>query len=184
VVLMALVVDRVGTLARMLQLCTRKGWNVESCTVSLTEEADVKRITLFLECEEDPDRMAREFLALTDVLEARALTAGQHVDRELLLVKVRVGPDGGLPPALQAIGARIVWRRGDLAVAEATGSHEVLNPIVVEPPPGVIEAAVTGRTCLEAGPDHISLPPEVEAERATGAGGPHPAPSPTGGVMR
>lgn len=163
-VLMALVLDRPGTLARMTQLCGRRGWNVESCTVSLTEEPDVKRITLFLDCREDPDRLARPFLALTDILEARALPDGAHVDRELLLAKVRVGPDGGLPPALMAIGARIVWRSGEVAVAEATGSHEVIDPIVASPPPGVIEAAVTGRTCLEAGPDHIQLPPhELEA---------------------
>jgi acetolactate synthase-1/3 small subunit len=184
VVLMALVVDRVGTLARMLQLCTRKGWNVESCTVSVTEESDVKRITLFLDCQEDPDRMAREFLALTDILEARALRAGEHVDRELLLAKVRVGADGALPAALVAVGARIVWREGDLVIAEATGSHEVLNPIVVEPPAGVVEAAVTGRTCLEAGPDHIALPPELEAERVHGASAWPQAPTPTGGAWR
>jgi acetolactate synthase-1/3 small subunit len=156
---MALVVDRPGTLARMTQLCGRRGWNVESCTVSLTDEPDVKRITLFLDCQEDPDRLARPFLALTDILEARALEDGAHVDRELILAKVRLGPDGGLPAALMAIGARIVWRRGDLAVAEANGGHEVVDPIVAALPPGVIEAVVTGRTCLEAGPDHIALPP-------------------------
>ena len=158
-VLMALVLDRPGTLARMTQLCGRRGWNVESCTVSLTDEPDVKRITLFLDCREDPERLSRPFLALTDILEARALGDGDHVDRELLLAKVRVGRDGALPPALMAIGARVVWRSGDVAVAEATGSHEVIDPIVASLPPGVIEAAVTGRTCLEAGPDHIQLPP-------------------------
>jgi acetolactate synthase I/III small subunit len=162
-VLMALVLDRPGTLARMTQLCGRRGWNVESCTVSLTDQPDVKRITLFLDCQEEPDRLARPFLALTDILEARALADSAHVDRELLLAKVWVGPDGGLPPALTAIGARIVWRRDDLALAEATGSHEVIDPIVASLPPGVIEAVVTGRTCLEAGRDHIALPPhEVE----------------------
>lgn len=158
-VLMALVVDRPGTLARMTQLCGRRGWNVESCTVSLTDEPDVKRITLFLDCQEDPDRLARPFLALTEILEARALEDNAHVDRELLLAKVRIGPDGGLPAALTAIGARIVWRQGEVAVAEATGSHDVIDPIVASLPPGVIEAAVTGRTCLEAGPGHIALPP-------------------------
>jgi|GEM_PF-6892646 len=159
-VVTTLVVDRVGTLARMTQLCTRRGWNVESCTVSLTDEPDVKRITLFLDCQEDPDHLAHQFLALTDILEARALADGRHVDRELLLAKVRIGPDGGLPSALGAIGARIVWRQGEIAVAEATGSHEILDPIVADLPPGVIEAAVTGRTCLEAGPDRICLPEE------------------------
>ena len=167
-VLIALVADRVGTLNRMLQLCTRRGWNVESCTVSLTEEADVKRITLFLDCEEDPERLAHQFLTLADILEARALGEGRHIDRELLLAKVRIGAEGSLPPALTAIGARIVWRQGDLALAEATGSHDVLDPIVAAPPPGVLEAAVTGRTCLEAGPGRMVLPLEGEFEAAHG----------------
>jgi acetolactate synthase-1/3 small subunit len=166
-VLMALVLDRPGTLARMTQLCGRRGWNVESCTVSLTDEPDVRRITLFLDCQEEPDRLVRPFLALTDILEARALADPDHVDRELLLAKVRIGPDGALPPALMAIGARLVWRSGAVAVAEATGSHEVLDPICASPPAGVIEAVVTGRTCLEAGAAHIALPPR-EAEPALG----------------
>jgi acetolactate synthase-1/3 small subunit len=160
VVLAALVADRVGTLSRMTGLCGRRGYNVLSVTVSPTSEEDVKRLTLALDCQEDPESLRRQFLALADVLEVRVLTAAQRVDRELLLAKVRLGPDGSLPPALASLSARVIWQEQGVAIVEATGPAGALEDLASRRIlPEVLEAVLTGHTCLETGPGRMEIPP-------------------------
>lgn len=165
VVLAALVQERIGVLNRMTGLCTRRGYNVISVTVSPTAEADVKRITLALDCHEDPHRLERHFLALADILEVQVLAEERRVDRELLLAKVRLGPDGALPAALIALGGRVVGQDGDLAVVEATGESGALRTVLEGPdaPPCIFEAAVTGYASLEVSERRLEIPPH-EAE--------------------
>ena len=159
VVMTTLVTDRIGTLSRMAALLGRLGMDIISVTVSPTPEADVKRITLAVEGPQDEDRLEREFLSLADILEVRALPEAKRVDRELMLVKTATDR-GALPEALTAMGARALWQKDGVVIAEVTGEPDVLSALIGASalPFPVYEAVVTGYVSLWAGSEVLKEP--------------------------
>jgi acetolactate synthase-1/3 small subunit len=164
-VLATLVTDRIGTLSRMAALLGRLGMDILSVAVSPTPEEDVKRITLAVDGPVDGERLEREFLALTDVLEVQVLPPEERVDRELVLVKVRLS-QGKLPPAVASLGGRVVWQQGELAMVEATGEPGHFAHLLGAQAraQGVVEAVVAGRATLSTFPQALPIPPHVPWE--------------------
>ncbi|MBI5638091.1 MAG: acetolactate synthase small subunit [Nitrospinae bacterium] len=84
-----LVENRFGVLARVAGLFSGRGFNIESLTVAETEDAAVSRMTIVTRGEDRIiEQINKQLNKLIDVIKVVDVTAEEHVERELLLVKL------------------------------------------------------------------------------------------------
>ena len=74
----------------MVGLFAQRGYNIETLTVAPTEEATLSRLTLTtIGDEEKIEQITKHLNRLIDVVKLVDLTEGAHIERELMLVKLR-----------------------------------------------------------------------------------------------
>ena len=79
-----------GALSRVAGLFSARGYNIESLTVAPTEDATLSRMTIVTVGSEDViEQIIKQLNKLVDVVKVLDLTEGSHIERELMLVKVR-----------------------------------------------------------------------------------------------
>jgi acetolactate synthase I/III small subunit len=79
-----------GGLSRVAGLFSARGYNIESLTVAPTEDATLSRMTIVTKGSEDiVEQIIKQLNKLVDVVKVLDLTEGTHIERELMLVKVR-----------------------------------------------------------------------------------------------
>jgi acetolactate synthase-1/3 small subunit len=79
-----------GALSRVAGLFSARGYNIESLTVAPTEDATLSRMTIVTTgSEEVIEQIIKQLNKLVDVVKVLDLTEGSHIERELMLVKVR-----------------------------------------------------------------------------------------------
>ncbi|MHB1091441.1 acetolactate synthase small subunit [Thiobacillus sp.] len=84
-----------GALSRVAGLFSARAYNIESLTVAPTEDATMSRMTIVTAGSEDViEQITKQLNKLIDVIKVMDLTEGSHIERELMLVKIRaVGGD-------------------------------------------------------------------------------------------
>ena len=89
-----LVQNRPGVLARVAGLFARRGFNIFSLAVAPSEHEGMSRITIVVDVESAPlEQVTKQLFKLIEVVKISELDPRQSVERELLLVTVRVDPD-------------------------------------------------------------------------------------------
>ncbi|WP_025565346.1 acetolactate synthase small subunit [Psychromonas sp. SP041] len=80
-----------GALARVVGLFAQRGYNIESLTVSPTNDLTLSRMTITTDVVDNAtlEQMMKQLHKLVDVLRVSELTQSANVERELLLIKVR-----------------------------------------------------------------------------------------------
>ncbi|MCU7795987.1 MAG: acetolactate synthase small subunit [Candidatus Thiodiazotropha sp. (ex Semelilucina semeliformis)] len=79
-----------GALARVANLFTARGYNIESLTVAPTEDATLSRMTLVTSgSDEIVEQITKQLNKLIDVVKLVDLTEGGHLEREMMLIKLR-----------------------------------------------------------------------------------------------
>ncbi len=82
--------NEAGALSRVAGLFSARGYNIESLTVAPTEDATLSRMTIVTIGSEDViEQIIKQLNKLIDVVKVLDLTEGSHIERELMLVKVR-----------------------------------------------------------------------------------------------
>ena len=94
-ILSILVENEAGALSRISGLFSARGYNIESLTVAPTEDATMSRMTIVTAGSDDViEQITKQLNKLVEVVKVVDLTEGNHIERELMLVKVRaVGKD-------------------------------------------------------------------------------------------
>jgi acetolactate synthase I/III small subunit len=87
--------NEAGALSRVSGLFSARGYNIESLTVAPTEDATLSRMTIVTTgSDEVVEQITKQLNKLVDVVKVIDLSDGDHIERELMLVKVRaVGKD-------------------------------------------------------------------------------------------
>jgi acetolactate synthase-1/3 small subunit len=155
-VLVALVQDEPGMLARMGNLFARRGYNVESFTAGASELPGVTRVTIVVEGPSTAlDQVAKQFRKLIGAVKVADVTADpEQLAYEMLLVKVGVTSKTrqevvGLADLFKA---RIVDVSSTTLVLEATGEPDKLGKFLeVMRPFGIKEQARTGAVFMRRG---------------------------------
>lgn len=150
--LVALVQNRPGVLERVAALIRRRGFNIHSITVGVTQNLEVSRMTLVVECEESRvEQLARQLEKLIDVLNVRDISAKERVERELLLVKVKCNRDS-LEEIVRIVGAshgQAVDVASGRLTLEFTGEEaEIDERIRCLAEFGIVEISRTGITAM------------------------------------
>jgi len=79
-----------GALSRIVGLFSQRGYNIESLTVSTTDDETLSRLTLVTSGDRAViEQIMKQLNKLIDVLKVSDLTEGPHIERELLLIKVK-----------------------------------------------------------------------------------------------
>ncbi len=83
-----------GALSRVAGLFSARGYNIESLTVAPTNDRSLSRMTIVTTgTEEVIEQITKQLNKLVDVVRLSDLTESSHVERELLLIKVRAEGD-------------------------------------------------------------------------------------------
>jgi len=93
-ILSVLIENEPGALSRVVGLFSQRGYNIESLNVAPTDDQSLSRLTLTTTGDDlKIEQITKHLNKLIDVVKVIDLTEGAHVERDLLLVKVRaVGP--------------------------------------------------------------------------------------------
>ncbi len=87
--------NEAGVLSRVTGLFSARGYNIESLTVAPTEDDTLSRLTIVTLGSDDViEQITKQVNKLIEVVKVVDLNEGKHIERELMLVKVRaVGKD-------------------------------------------------------------------------------------------
>jgi len=87
--------NEAGALSRVAGLFSARGYNIESLSVAPTEDASLSRLTLVTRgSEEIIEQITKQLNKLVDVVKLLDLTEGPHIEREMMLIKVKAGTAG------------------------------------------------------------------------------------------
>jgi len=150
-----LVRNRFGVLAQVSGLISARGYNIRSLSVGETEKKDVSRITMVVTADDRKiEQVKKQLNKLIDTLKVADLTDKARVERELILVKVRIDAT----KRAEVIQIAEVFRYKVVDVApkslsiEATGNPEKINALLrILEPFGIEEIARTGSAALSRG---------------------------------
>ena len=83
-----------GALSRVVGLFSQRGYNIETLNVAPTEDPTMSRLTLTTIGDDHKiEQITKHLNRLVDVVKLVDLSEGAHIERELMLVKVRAGGD-------------------------------------------------------------------------------------------
>ena len=156
-----LVENRAGTLSRVSGLFSRRGFNIDSLTVGVTEDPSVSRMTIVVGGDDRVlDQIIKQLSKLVDVIAVRQLNKSSCIRREILLVKISA--DEKTRPAVLEIAGIFRSRVIDVSLStitiEATGDIEKLSGLLLLLRPyGILELARTGLVALERGSLVLSM---------------------------
>ena len=149
--------NEAGALARVASLFAARGYNIDSLTVAPTHDAEVSRLTLVTAGDDVViDQIIKQSRKLVDVIEIADLTSREHLECELLIVKVGVAAEKA---PLVAACVRRHPRASLFDESEGTrtilftGSGAELNTFLIELESlaRVLELARSGTAALDRG---------------------------------
>jgi len=129
-ILSLLVENESGVLSRVAGLFSARGYNIESLTVAPTEDATLSRLTIVTVGSDDViEQITKQLNKLIEVVKVVDLNDGRHIERELMLVKVRaVGKDREeVKRTADIFRGRIVDVTDKTYTIELTGTGEKLT---------------------------------------------------------
>lgn len=89
-----LVENQPGVLSRISGLFSRRGFNIDSLAVGVTDDPCVSRVTIIVDGNEyTVEQVEKQLNKLIDVIKVKCLKADEHIARELVLVKIAVSAD-------------------------------------------------------------------------------------------
>jgi acetolactate synthase-1/3 small subunit len=159
-VLSLLVEDKPGLLTRVAGLFARRGFNIESLAVGKSEIDGLSRITVVVDVEELPlEQVTKQLNKLINVIKIVELDPAQAVQREHLLIKVRVDnvTRSQILEAVTLFRARVVDVATDALVIETTGDSGKIQAFLrVLEPYGIKEIAQSGLLAIGRGSKSIT----------------------------
>ncbi len=122
-----------GALSRVAGLFSARGYNIESLTVAPTEDSSLSRMTLVTSgSEEIIEQITKQLNKLVDVVRLLDLSDGPHIEREMLLIKVRAEKDGReeIKRLADIFRGRIIDVTDTSYIIELTGTGEKLDAFI------------------------------------------------------
>ena len=159
-VLSLLVEDKPGLLTRVAGLFARRGFNIESLAVGNSELEGLSRITVVVDVEELPlEQVTKQLNKLVNVIKIVELDYSQSVQREHLLIKVRVDNPtrSQVLEAVTLFRAPVVDVSTDALVIEVTGDTGKTQALLrVLEPYGIKEISQSGLLAIGRGAKSIT----------------------------
>jgi acetolactate synthase-1/3 small subunit len=156
-----LVENEAGALSRISGLFSARGYNIESLTVAPTNDPSMSRMTLVTSGNEDIiEQIKKQLNKLIDVIKLQDLAEGEHVEREMMLIKLRAGAGDReeLKRLADIFRAKIIDVTDLSYVVELTGASKKLDAFIQAVPEGLITEVVrSGPTAIARGDKGLTL---------------------------
>ena len=154
-VIAVLVDNKPGVLMRVTSMFTRRGFNIDSLTVSTVEDPDYSRITITISGDENTkNQFVSQMKKLYNVKKVQELDDEVTVKRELMLIKVKNTPENRseIMAASEIFRAKVIDYNIESMCIEVTGEPTKINAFIeVMKPLGIVEICRTGVVSLERG---------------------------------
>lgn len=157
--LSVLVENHAGVLSRVSGLFSRRGFNIESLAVGITENPDISRITIVVDGDDyTVEQVSKQLNKLIDVIKIKRLDKHNSVSRELALVKVAAdaATRSEIVQLVEIFRAKIIDVSQSTVTIEISGDtdkvaalEEMLKPF------GIKEIVRTGLIAIERGNEVI-----------------------------
>jgi acetolactate synthase I/III small subunit len=127
--------NEAGALTRVAGLFSTRGYNIESLSVAPTEDSTVSRLTLVTT---GSDAVIQQILnqlnKLVDVVQVLDMTRGEHLERELVLLKLKVeaGQTDAVRGQVVRSGGRVLDPATEGFIVELTASEAEINTFVAD----------------------------------------------------
>ena len=148
-----LVENRFGVLTRIAGLFSGRGFNIETLNVGPTYQGDTSRMTIVVQGDDRVlDQVTRQLNKLVDVIEVQDFREGEYVDRELILLKVKVDSKARaeVMQICDIFRAKIVDVQPKNLTIELTGNEsKVTKFITLMETFGIADLARTGKVAIE-----------------------------------
>lgn len=155
-----LVENHPGVLSRISGLFSRRGFNIDSLAVGVTDDPAISRITIIAEGNDyTVEQIEKQLNKLIDVIKVRTLDPDELISRELLLIKVSVTAEkrSEIMTIAEIMGGKII----DLTLSTITlefsnTTHHLQRVEEMLKPYGILEIVRTGSIAIQTGPETIT----------------------------
>jgi acetolactate synthase-1/3 small subunit len=150
-----------GALARVANLFSARGYNIESLTVAPTEDPTLSRMTLVTRgSDEIIEQITKQLNKLIDVVKLVDLTEGSHLEREMMLIKLRAERTmrEEIKRLVDIFRGKIIDVTDTSYTVELTGAASKLNAFIEAVNDElIIEVVRTGPSGIGRGPKGLGL---------------------------
>jgi acetolactate synthase-1/3 small subunit len=147
-VICALVMNEPGVLARVAGMFSARGFNIDSLVVGRTEDARYSRMTIVVNADDNTlEQVRRQLAKIVEVVDVRDFKGTAYVERDLVLLTVRCGPEkrNEVVSIVEMFRGRIVDVAAEGLMIEMTGTEEKLEAFTeLVRPYGIAQLSRTG----------------------------------------
>ncbi len=150
-----LVENRAGVLSRISGLFSRRGFNIDSLAVGVTENPDVSRITIVADGDDHTaQQLEKQLNKLVDTMKVKTLDDNELIERELRLIKVNASAAqrNEILTICNIMGARIIDMTPNtltIEICDSTTNLERFNDMIAGY--GIKELVRTGVIAIQKG---------------------------------
>ena len=152
--LSVLVENKFGVLARIAGLFSARGFNINSLAVAETEDPSVSRIIMVVDANEKIlEQIKKQLNKLIDVIKVIDLTEKDCINRELVLVRVKIDAKtrDKVMQVVDSLNAKVIDMGKDSLIIEEMGDVKKINATLeLLGPLGITEIVRTGRIAIQA----------------------------------
>jgi acetolactate synthase-1/3 small subunit len=150
-----------GALSRVIGLFSQRNYNIDSLTVAPTEDKSLSRLTLTTSGDERRiEQITKHLNKLVDVVKLVDLTEGAHIERELMLIKVKASgaQRAEVKRTTDIFRGQIVDLTNSVFSIQMTGTSDKLDAFITAlGENGVLEVARTGVSGISRGEKVLAL---------------------------
>lgn len=154
--LAVLVENKSGVLSRVAALFSRRGYNIDSLAVGVTEDPDISRITIVVHGDDLVlEQVTKQLNKLVDVIKVSDFGGDETVERELALIKVTADTDNRaeIIQIADIFRARVIDVAPKSMTVEVTGDEGKVDAIAkLLRQYGIKEMVRTGKIAMVRGP--------------------------------
>lgn len=156
-----LVENHAGVLSRITGLFSRRGFNIDSLAVGITDDPLISRITIVAEGDEyTSEQIEKQLNKLIDVIKVKTLKPVELLSVELLLAKINVSAEkrSEIMAIAEISGAKIIDLTNTtvtLQIADTSSKLENFESLLK--PYGIKEIVRTGTIAIQKGSEGISI---------------------------
>lgn len=152
-----LVENHAGVLSRVSGLFSRRGFNIDSLAVGVTDDPAISRITIVADGDEHTaQQLEKQLNKLIDAIKVKTLAKDELLSRELQLIKINANPQqrGEILTICEIMGAKIIDIAANtltIEVCDTTIHLQRFNELIR--PYGIKEVVRTGVIAIQKGSD-------------------------------
>ncbi|HCL73912.1 MAG TPA: acetolactate synthase small subunit [Gammaproteobacteria bacterium] len=150
-----------GALSRVVGLFSQRNYNIDSLTVAPTEDQSLSRLTLMTSGDDARiEQITKHLNKLVDVVKLVDLTEGAHIERELMLIKVKAAgaQRAEVKRTVDIFRGQVVDLTASVFTIQLTGAGDKLDAFIAALGDNVVlEVARTGVSGIARGEKTLAL---------------------------